>query len=78
MPGEKRKAETTVDNLTEEQRNAYWEAFLLFDKDGDGTITATELGTVMRSLGKNPSEEQLVNQSSLCELVWISLWFGFH
>jgi len=27
------------------------EAFALFDKDGDGTITTKELGTVMRSLG---------------------------
>uniref|UniRef100_M3Y7F8 EF-hand domain-containing protein n=1 Tax=Mustela putorius furo TaxID=9669 RepID=M3Y7F8_MUSPF len=27
------------------------EAFSLFDKDGDGTITTKELGTVMRSLG---------------------------
>ena len=25
------------------------EAFSLFDKDGDGTITTKELGTVMRS-----------------------------
>jgi hypothetical protein len=29
------------------------EAFSLFDKDGDGTITTKELGTVMRSLGQN-------------------------
>merc|ERR1739841_396750 len=28
-------------------------------KDGDGTITAVELGTVMRSLGQNPTESEL-------------------
>ena len=37
--------------LTEEQISEFKEAFALFDKDGDGTITTKELGTVMRSLG---------------------------
>ncbi|KAK3611465.1 hypothetical protein CHS0354_032746 [Potamilus streckersoni] len=35
-------------------------AFSLFDKDGDGTITTKELGSIFRSLGQNPSEEDLM------------------
>ena len=35
------------------------DAFALFDKDGDGTMDTSELGTVLRSLGQNPSEEEL-------------------
>ena len=39
--------------MTEEQIAEFKEAFSLFDKDGDGTITTKELGTVMRSLGRS-------------------------
>lgn len=31
------------------------EAFMLFDKDEDGTITMAELGVVMKSLGQRPT-----------------------
>ena len=48
-----------ADQLTEEQIAEFKEAFSLFDKDGDGTITTKELGTVMRSLGQNPNETEL-------------------
>ncbi|XP_003379560.1 calmodulin-1 [Trichinella spiralis] len=50
---------TPADQLTEEQIAEFKEAFSLFDKDGDGTITTKELGTVMRSLGQNPTEAEL-------------------
>lgn len=48
-----------AEQLTEEQIAEFKEAFALFDKDGDGTITTKELGTVMRSLGQNPTEAEL-------------------
>ena len=48
-----------ADNLNEEKINEFKEAFSLFDKDGDGTITTKELGTVMRLLGRTPTEAEL-------------------
>lgn len=36
------------------------EAFLRFDTNRDGKISASELGSVLRSLGDNPSEEELL------------------
>ena len=48
-----------ANQLTEEQIAEFKEAFALFDKDGDGTITTKELGTAMRSLGQNPTEAEL-------------------
>ena len=44
------------------------EAFALYDKNGDGTITTKALISVMRSLGKNPTEdetEDLINEVDL-------------
>jgi calmodulin len=41
--------------LEEETR----EAFLLLDKDKNGTIDISELGAVMRSLNMNPTDSEL-------------------
>ncbi len=49
------------------------EAFTLFDKDGDGTISSKELGTVMRSLGQNPTESEL--QDMINEVDADGEWF---
>ena len=40
-----------AEQLSEEQIAEFKEAFSLFHKDGDGTITTKELDTVMRFLG---------------------------
>ena len=42
-----------------EEVEQYREAFSLFDKNGDGKVSTKELGTIMRSLGQNPSEAEL-------------------
>ncbi|XP_010412992.1 PREDICTED: calmodulin-2/4-like, partial [Camelina sativa] len=45
--------------LTDNQLVECKEFFSSIDKDGDGCITTKELGTVMRSLGQNPTEAEL-------------------
>ena len=45
--------------MTEEQIADCKEGFSVLDKNGDGLITREELGTVMRSLGQNPTEADL-------------------
>lgn len=45
--------------LSDEQKSQFKQAFNLFDTDKDGSITAEELGTVMRSLGQDPTEQEI-------------------
>ena len=45
--------------MSDEEVAEFREAFGLFDKNGDGTISSSELGTIMRSLGQNPTESEL-------------------
>ena len=57
--GDVSDSQILIENLTEEQIAEFKEAFQIFDKDGDGSITTKELGTVMRSLGQNPSDDEI-------------------
>ncbi|TVT99350.1 hypothetical protein EJB05_55283 [Eragrostis curvula] len=50
-----------MEGLTGEQMLAFQEAFSLFDKNGDGCITMEELAAVTRSLGLDPSDEELTD-----------------
>lgn len=56
-----------VHQLTKEQITEFKETFLLFDHDGDGTITTKELGHVMRSLGQNPTDAEIHDMISLVD-----------
>ncbi|KAK5048921.1 hypothetical protein LTR84_005342 [Exophiala bonariae] len=58
-PAQPAMAPETPVTLSAEETQAYKDVFALFDKDGSGTITAAELGDIMKSLGQNPSESEL-------------------
>lgn len=45
--------------LPPEKIQEFLEAFEIFDKDGDGTISTDELGLVLRSIGQNPTSDEL-------------------
>ncbi|MCO5571742.1 hypothetical protein L7F22_038028 [Adiantum nelumboides] len=48
-----------AEGLTAEQIQEFKEAFALFDTSRNGSIASKDLGTVMRSLGQNPTEAEL-------------------
>jgi calmodulin len=45
--------------LTEEQKAHLRKAFDLLDKNSNGTVCTSELGVAMKSIGLNPSEDEL-------------------
>merc|ERR1712062_265521 len=49
----------TTTEMSKEEINAFRKAFDHFDKNNDGTINIKELGDVMKSMGKDPSKEEL-------------------
>ena len=47
------------ENLTEEQIAEFRDAFILYDKDGDGQITIKELSEVLKILGQILTEQEI-------------------
>ena len=45
--------------LDPEELEEWRTIFNLFDVDGDESITSQELGVVLRSMGQNPSDQEL-------------------
>ena len=56
----------TVYKLAEKQLAEYKEVFMLFDKDQDGVLSFTELGTAMKTLGQRPSGNSYLLFLELC------------
>ena len=49
------------ENLSEDQIGQFKDAFKLFCVDDDGSICSKELGLILRSLGQNPTEPEVIS-----------------
>ena len=49
----------STDGLSEEDIAQFKDAFWLYDTDGEGTVSASRLGVIMRSLGQEPTLTEL-------------------
>ena len=55
------------EGLTDQQHKEYSFQFLLFDKKGEEKIATSELGTLIRSLGKYPTNSEVENMIELVD-----------
>ena len=53
--------------VTPKRREELKEAFSMFDKDGDGTISSSELKTVMKTAGLHPSDGDVTKLIKVCD-----------
>lgn len=48
-----------VDEIKDDEMAEFQECFELFDRDGDGALTAKEVEVAVRALGQNPNEFEM-------------------
>jgi len=60
-------SESVVLKLSENQLEEFRECFNAFDKDGGGSIDSHELQALMRSLGQDPTKEELAKMVALAD-----------
>lgn len=58
--GAKKPSTNLSSQYTEEQLDELKEAFAVYDINRDGVISIRELGTVIRQLGQNPTEAEIL------------------
>nr|XP_046200517.1 myosin light polypeptide 6-like isoform X2 [Oncorhynchus gorbuscha] len=54
------RTSTDMSDFSEDQIMEFKEAFLLFDRTGDGKISYSQCGDVMRALGQNPVNSEVL------------------
>ena len=59
MMVEMQKRKIQAMRMKKEQLELFRDTFVIFDKDGDGTIDSKELSTVLKSMGYNPTIEEI-------------------
>ena len=55
----KREAMAQSGKMSGDEEAEFKEAFSMFDKDNDGTITTGELGAALLAMGQEASDEEL-------------------
>ena len=57
-----------AEQITDVEREAFKKAFDEFDVNKDGHITSSELKTVLKKLGQNPTDQEIAEFIKVCDV----------